>query len=604
MYKLWRCAPTNLPLNITNGIGIVPFGAFTQYTPVIPDFYRDVYSLEERDKHICKTLSKLECYVNYLADNINAGSSVLPTTDFNVHDKFRYSPDCYTVKDRYITDRPIRGSQASAAWEANCTKYWAVYELDFPSKGGMAHLVIRNMDTHEHLATLDYDFTHGAFLTYYKGRLMCNNYDQLIFVNVDDPAHPFIEKTLTVPDTYHSPFNNAWNHFLWGARGEILMMEVYASPNSIKLYEVEDNTLRIKKTIGEFFLPEGLNYQTSTYQAFVVKDNFLYGAYSTDECLVQWDLTKPNSTCFVRVLPEYVYHVKLHEVEGLSFIGDRLYFSTNERTVECAYGRSYYENCKELFGYDRILGVNPVGIYEFNLNGDVQPNYIDIIGSDNGIRHFRAIVDSEEGSLWDPGSYDWRTGTKKQFALITDAINFYHSQGLEGYQFRLFIDNDYYSSPSILEDNVYIVFRKKTSKLAPMIVKSNMVMFDSRDYITIPEDDETPTPVAGSFEPFPRITVGPVFNVEGATVLFNTATIPEAARDGYEYSYYFRGCTFDLHQNLITTISSFDMHDMRFVNSVVHVPAKLSNTMTHRAPFSLTSSKWEIMDANIMEKLS
>ena len=63
-------AGVSLPFGISNGLRIVPFGAFTQYTPVIPKFYYDVYDLEERDKHVCKLLQKLECYSNYLAENI------------------------------------------------------------------------------------------------------------------------------------------------------------------------------------------------------------------------------------------------------------------------------------------------------------------------------------------------------------------------------------------------------------------------------------------------------------------------------------------------------------------------------------------------------
>lgn len=51
---------------------IVPYGSFTAYTPTLPQFYWDVYSAEQRVKHICYELDKIIAYANYLGTNVNS----------------------------------------------------------------------------------------------------------------------------------------------------------------------------------------------------------------------------------------------------------------------------------------------------------------------------------------------------------------------------------------------------------------------------------------------------------------------------------------------------------------------------------------------------
>lgn len=57
-------------LNVT--FPLLPFGSFTVGTPVIPKFYWDVYSQEQRIKYICENLFKLIKYSDTLAEAINA----------------------------------------------------------------------------------------------------------------------------------------------------------------------------------------------------------------------------------------------------------------------------------------------------------------------------------------------------------------------------------------------------------------------------------------------------------------------------------------------------------------------------------------------------
>ena len=50
----------------------VPYGSFTAYTPALPQFYWDVYSGEQRIKHICYEIEKVIAYANMLGVNLNA----------------------------------------------------------------------------------------------------------------------------------------------------------------------------------------------------------------------------------------------------------------------------------------------------------------------------------------------------------------------------------------------------------------------------------------------------------------------------------------------------------------------------------------------------
>lgn len=47
---------------------IVPYGSYTAYTPALPQFYWDVYSAEQRVKHICYEIDKITAYASYLAE--------------------------------------------------------------------------------------------------------------------------------------------------------------------------------------------------------------------------------------------------------------------------------------------------------------------------------------------------------------------------------------------------------------------------------------------------------------------------------------------------------------------------------------------------------
>lgn len=50
---------------------VQPYSAFTQYTPALPQFYWDVYSAEQRIKHICFEIDKIINYADSLGVQLN-----------------------------------------------------------------------------------------------------------------------------------------------------------------------------------------------------------------------------------------------------------------------------------------------------------------------------------------------------------------------------------------------------------------------------------------------------------------------------------------------------------------------------------------------------
>lgn len=53
------------------GLNFPIYSGWTQYTPVIPKLYWDVYSSEQRMKQICLNFDKVEHYLDYIAELMN-----------------------------------------------------------------------------------------------------------------------------------------------------------------------------------------------------------------------------------------------------------------------------------------------------------------------------------------------------------------------------------------------------------------------------------------------------------------------------------------------------------------------------------------------------
>ena len=60
-----------------NSFIIPPFAAFTKFTPLLPQFYYDVPSIEQRVKELCKTIAKIAAYSDELATQLNIDTEAL-----------------------------------------------------------------------------------------------------------------------------------------------------------------------------------------------------------------------------------------------------------------------------------------------------------------------------------------------------------------------------------------------------------------------------------------------------------------------------------------------------------------------------------------------
>lgn len=61
----------NSDFNPSDMSPFIPFNSFVAATPVLPTFYWDVYSAEERWKTICKLLKRITDYVEYMGEAVN-----------------------------------------------------------------------------------------------------------------------------------------------------------------------------------------------------------------------------------------------------------------------------------------------------------------------------------------------------------------------------------------------------------------------------------------------------------------------------------------------------------------------------------------------------
>lgn len=46
---------------------LIPYANYTHFTPALPEFYWNVYSAEQRMKHLCMELKKVISYIEYVA---------------------------------------------------------------------------------------------------------------------------------------------------------------------------------------------------------------------------------------------------------------------------------------------------------------------------------------------------------------------------------------------------------------------------------------------------------------------------------------------------------------------------------------------------------
>lgn len=89
---------------------IVPYGAFTNFTPVLPSFYWNVVSAEQRIKEICLELHKLAEYADMLGVNINLDHKVIEQlqADFEKFKESGFEDYYIAIIEQWINDNMER----------------------------------------------------------------------------------------------------------------------------------------------------------------------------------------------------------------------------------------------------------------------------------------------------------------------------------------------------------------------------------------------------------------------------------------------------------------------------------------------------------------
>lgn len=151
------------------------YQAFTQYTPVIPKMYWDVYSQEERIKAICKHIDKLVAYANSLGIQINANTEEIAKliAEFDEFKSGAYDEYYQQVIDKWVDDnmeaiisRAVRmvffGLTSNGYFCAYIPSSWSDIQFDTGMVYGRedyGRLILR-MDVHD--GTNVIDNTYGS----------------------------------------------------------------------------------------------------------------------------------------------------------------------------------------------------------------------------------------------------------------------------------------------------------------------------------------------------------------------------------------------------------------------------------------------------------
>lgn len=99
---------------------IVPYAGFSPSTPVVPSFYWDVKSAEQRWLYICKELKKLVEYANALGVQINVNAEDVATLESEIQEYIAggYEEYYQEAAEAYLTEQ--MDSYISAIFSEAC----------------------------------------------------------------------------------------------------------------------------------------------------------------------------------------------------------------------------------------------------------------------------------------------------------------------------------------------------------------------------------------------------------------------------------------------------------------------------------------------------
>ena len=94
---------------------ITPFAVWTWNSPVIPNFYWNVYSAEQRIKSICKEIGRIEAYLQYLVDQTNKNF-------IEVHNRIDQLTERVAQLENHVAEEVARLDQLIAQLRADLTQ--------------------------------------------------------------------------------------------------------------------------------------------------------------------------------------------------------------------------------------------------------------------------------------------------------------------------------------------------------------------------------------------------------------------------------------------------------------------------------------------------
>jgi len=367
------------------------------------------------DNTIADAIEETNDVLGALFDEIGlTNARHLATVDFDVKARIIVNQSAYENK----------GWQSGGFFTQNGRKYCAGW-LASDDVGTVDYLIIIDMDANELVGTFDdIDATHGQNVTYNaltKELAFCAG-TSIYFVNVADPAHPYLAHSNSTPDIsgYGHPYYLAWddkdyNHFyvlkLDNDRNDFNLLYTSTNFDLINVIELDANAW----------------HNRPNHQGMDVKNGILYLAVSGQETIVMCNV-KTGERLNTITIPSFIKFLPIREIEFCGVIGTKLYVSQ----------ASYYPN--------RIAPV----VFEFDmLNGNipVKDDFWRMVTTpeDNNAQYVRVAWTSA-----DPRN-PWASNTQRPcFNFVEDAVNYAKHYGIN---MALTFDEDYPSFANITDIN-------------------------------------------------------------------------------------------------------------------------------------------------------
>lgn len=105
--------------------GIIPYHSWTDFTPTLPQFYWDVYSAEQRIKHICYELCKIYRYSDYLAGQLETLGNQVENEIVQIRADLNHKIDALRAELMDLIEALETGQ---LQWDVQLGKYTATVE--------------------------------------------------------------------------------------------------------------------------------------------------------------------------------------------------------------------------------------------------------------------------------------------------------------------------------------------------------------------------------------------------------------------------------------------------------------------------------------------